>query len=229
MSVEKNIAEIKKKMEEAKQRSRYHQDVKLIAVTKTVEHEKMIQAYRAGILDFGENRVQEIQKKYELFPKEIRWHLIGTLQTNKVKYIIDKVHMIHSLDRDSLAKEIDKRARERSKSMDCLVQVNISQEGSKHGQTKEEALDFVEHICRFYPNIRIRGLMGMAPFEEDSEKTRCYFTDMKQLFEEAKTLNLGNSEMSHLSIGMTNDYEIAIEEGSTIVRVGTGIFGRRNY
>lgn len=229
MSVEKNIEEIRKKMEEAKQRSRYHQEVTLIAVTKTVDDDRMMQAYRAGILDFGENKVQEIQKKYDSFPKEVRWHLIGTLQTNKVKYIIDKVHMIHSLDRESLAKEIDKRAREKSKVMDCLVQINISQEDSKHGQTKEESLDFIAHICNSYPNIRIRGLMGMAPFEEDSEKTRCYFADMKGLFEEAKMLNLKNAKIEYLSIGMTNDYEIAIEEGSTIVRVGTGIFGRRNY
>ncbi|MDO4793592.1 MAG: YggS family pyridoxal phosphate-dependent enzyme [Filifactor alocis] len=229
MSVERNIDEVKKNIERAKQRSRYDQEVELIAVTKTVDDERMMQAYRSGILDFGENKVQEIQKKYESFPKEVRWHLIGTLQTNKVKYIIDKVHMIHSLDRDSLAKEIDKRAGERSKVMDCLVQVNISQEDSKHGQTKEETLDFVAHVCNSYPHIRIRGLMGMAPFEEDNERTRRYFADMKKLFEEAKTLNLGKSEMKYLSVGMTNDYEIAIEEGSTIVRVGTGIFGERNY
>ena len=137
--------------------------------------------------------------------------------------------MIHSLDRMSLAKEIDRRAKEIGVVMKCLIQVNISQEESKHGLDKAEALKFIEEVAQNFSNIQVLGLMGMAPFVEDSEEARPYFRQLKELFEEAKNLNLGTGQMKYLSMGMTNDYTVAIEEGSNMVRVGTGIFGKRNY
>lgn len=225
MSIETNIQTVRQKMREAATCSEH--DVVLIAVTKTVDIERMREVYRAGILDFGENRVQEIIGKFDEFPQDVRWHLIGTLQTNKVKYIIDKVAMIHSLDRISLAKEIDRRAGEHRLVMDCLVQVNISQEDTKHGQDEEEVLSFIREVSGSFPNIRIKGLMGMAPFVEEEEEIRRCFRRLKALFEKIRLLDLENVRMEHLSMGMTNDYEIAIQEGSTMVRVGTGIFGKR--
>ena len=201
----------------------------MIAVTKTIDIKPMEEVLEEGVLCFGENKVQEVLNKYEQFPNTVKWHLIGTLQSNKVKYIIDKVEMIHSLDRMSLAKEIDRRAKEIGVVMKCLIQVNISQEESKHGLDKAEALKFIEEVAQNFSNIQVLGLMGMAPFVEDSEEARPYFRQLKELFEEAKNLNLGTGQMKYLSTGMTNDYTVAIEEGSNMVRVGTGIFGKRNY
>ncbi len=229
MSIKENIEKVKQTISQRREETIFQEEVILIAVTKTVEIERMKEAMEAGIYDFGENKVQEIQKKYDSFPEEIRWHLIGTLQSNKVKYIIDKVEMIHSLDRLSLAEEINKRAKEIGKTVKCLVQINISQEESKHGLSKEGALEFIGQIAKDYPHIQIMGLMGMAPFVEDKEEARRYFRQMRELFDEAKQLELGNGMMKYLSMGMTNDYPVAIEEGSNMVRVGTGIFGTRNY
>lgn len=227
MSIETNIQTVRQKMREVATKGCGKHDIVLIAVTKTVDIERMREAYRAGILDFGENRVQEIIRKFDEFPQDVRWHLIGTLQTNKVKYIIDKVAMIHSLDRISLAQEIDRRAGEHHLVMDCLVQVNISREDTKHGQDEEEVLDFIQEVSGSFPNIRIKGVMGMAPFVEEEEEIRFCFRRLKALFDKVEHLNLKNVRMEHLSMGMTNDYEIAIQEGSTMIRVGTGIFGKR--
>ena len=225
-----NIAEIKKDiLQNAKKTGRAAEDVVLIAVTKTVEADKMNEAIREGITDIGENKVQEILRKYDDVEEDVRWHLIGSLQSNKVKYIIDKVDLIHSLDRISLAKEIDKRAGENGKIMDCLVQVNISQEDSKHGVAKEDVAEFIRTVSSNYKNIRILGLMGMAPFTEDSEETRTYFKQLKDISVQIEGMNMESVKMECLSMGMSNDYKVAIQEGSNMVRIGTAIFGERNY
>jgi pyridoxal phosphate enzyme, yggS family len=229
MGVKENLKSVQASIEQARQNSCEKQEVTLIAVTKTIDIKPMEEVLEEGVLCFGENKVQEVLNKYEQFPNTVKWHLIGTLQSNKVKYIIDKVEMIHSLDRMSLAKEIDRRAKEIGVVMKCLIQVNISQEESKHGLDKAEALKFIEEVAQNFSNIQVLGLMGMAPFVEDSEEARPYFRQLKELFEEAKNLNLGTGQMKYLSMGMTNDYTVAIEEGSNMVRVGTGIFGKRNY
>ena len=229
MGVKENLKSVQASIEQARQNSCEKQEVTLIAVTKTIDIKPMEEVLEEGVLCFGENKVQEVLNKYEQFPNTVKWHLIGTLQSNKVKYIIDKVEMIHSLDRMSLAKEIDRRAEESGVVMKFLIQVNISQEESKHGLDKAEALKFIEEVAQNFSNIQVLGLMGMAPFVEDSEEARPYFRQLKELFEEAKNLNLGTGQMKYLSMGMTNDYTVAIEEGSNMVRVGTGIFGKRNY
>lgn len=226
MDVKDNLKSVQASIEQARQNSCEKQEVTLVAVTKTIDVGPMKEVLKEGVACFGENKVQEILSKYEKFPDTVKWHLIGTLQSNKVKYIIDKVEMIHSLDRISLAKEIDRRAKEIGVVMKCLIQVNISQEESKHGLDKAEALKFIEEVAQNFSHIQVLGLMGMAPFVEDA---RPYFRQLKGLFEEAKNLNLGTGQMKYLSMGMTNDYTVAIEEGSNMVRVGTGIFGKRNY
>lgn len=229
MDVKDNLKSVQASIEQARQNSCEKQEVTLVAVTKTIDVGPMKEVLKEGVACFGENKVQEILSKYEKFPDTVKWHLIGTLQSNKVKYIIDKVEMIHSLDRISLAKEIDRRAKEIGVVMKCLIQVNISQEESKHGLDKAEALKFIEEVAQNFSHIQVLGLMGMAPFVEDAEEARPYFRKLKGLFEEAKNLNLGTGQMKYLSMGMTNDYTVAIEEGSNMVRVGTGIFGKRNY
>lgn len=229
MDVKDNLKSVQASIEQARQNSCEKQEVTLVAVTKTIDVGPMKEVLKEGVACFGENKVQEILSKYEKFTDTVKWHLIGTLQSNKVKYIIDKVEMIHSLDRISLAKEIDRRAKEIGVVMKCLIQVNISQEESKHGLDKAEALKFIEEVAQNFSHIQVLGLMGMAPFVEDAEEARPYFRQLKGLFEEAKNLNLGTGQMKYLSMGMTNDYTVAIEEGSNMVRVGTGIFGKRNY
>ena len=229
MDVKDNLKSVQASIEQARQNSCEKQEVTLVAVTKTIDVGPMKEVLKEGVACFGENKVQEILSKYEKFPDTVKWHLIGTLQSNKVKYIIDKVEMIHSLDRISLAKEIDRRAKEIGVVMKCLIQVNISQEESKHGLDKAEALKFIEEVAQNFSHIQVLGLMGMAPFVEDAEEARPYFRQLKGLFEEAKNLNLGTGQMKYLSMGMTNDYTVAIEEGTNMVRVGTGIFGKRNY
>ena len=189
----------------------------------------IIESYNTGQRDFGENKVQELISKKERLPEDIRWHFIGKLQTNKVKYIIDKVHMIHSLDRESLCEEIQKRAEKIDRIIDCLVQVNISKEDSKHGLYEEDVIDFITNISNKYTNIRIKGLMTMAPFTENEDEVREVFRSLKNLSLDIDKLNIPNVSMKYLSMGMSNDYKIAVEEGSTIVRVGTSIFGERNY
>ncbi len=204
-------------------------DIILIGVTKTVDIPVIEEAIRLGVTHVGENKPQELVRKYDVIGDKVKWHLIGSLQTNKVKYIIDKADMIHSLDRISLCEEIDKRAKSINKVMDCLVQVNISREDTKHGLFKEDVVDFIKTVSSEYKNIKINGIMTMAPYVDKSEDVRIYFKEIKNISREIEKLNLENVDMKYLSMGMSNDYKIAIEEGSNMVRVGTSIFGRRNY
>lgn len=203
-------------------------DIKIIAVTKTVDVDRINEAIALGITDIGENKVQEIQEKYEQINKDVKWHMIGHLQSNKVKYIIDKVEMIHSLDRLSLAEEIQKRAEGLNIYVNSLVQVNIAEEDSKFGLRKEEVIPFIKSL-KDLNRIKVKGLMTIAPFVEDPEEARYVFRDLKSLFEEIKDININNVDMKYLSMGMTNDYEVALEEGANIIRIGTGIFGKRVY
>lgn len=230
MSIKSNINNIKDEIESiCKSSGRNPQEVNLMAVTKTVDVDAVLEAIDAGITDVGENKPQELARKYEVIGDKVNWHLIGTLQTNKVKYIIDKATMIHSLDREVLCEEIQKRAEKIDKIMDCLVQVNISKEETKHGLYKDDVVDFVKLVSEKYKNIKIRGLMTMAPFVDDDEVLEEVFKGLKDLALEIEALNLENVTMDTLSMGMSHDYHIAIKNGATIVRVGTAIFGPRNY
>lgn len=229
MSIKDNIISIKQNIDNIRKESNRQEDVNLMAVTKTVDVDKVLQAIDAGITDIGENKPQELARKYEIIGDKVRYHLIGTLQTNKVKYIIDKAYMIHSLDRIALCEEIQKRAEKIDKNINCLVQVNISKEESKHGLEEESVIDFVKNVSANYKNIHIKGLMTMAPFIDDDEEIRKVFKSLKNLSLKINDLNLPNVEMDTLSMGMSHDYKIAIEEGATIIRVGTSIFGQRNY
>lgn len=229
MTIKKNIMYIKQNIDNIKKEINRQDEVKLMAVTKTVDVDKVLEAIDAGITDIGENKPQELARKYEVIGDKVRYHLIGTLQTNKVKYIIDKAYMIHSLDRISLCEEIQKRAEKIDKIVNCLVQVNISKEESKHGLDRELVIDFIKDVSENYKNIHIKGLMTMAPFIDDEEEIRKVFKGLKDLSLEINNLNIPNVEMDTLSMGMSHDYKIAIEEGATIIRVGTSIFGQRNY
>ena len=209
--------------------NRDENDIILLAVTKTVDVNEVLEAINNGVTDVGENKPQELARKYEIIGNKVNWHLIGSLQTNKVKYIIDKVSMIHSLDRYVLCEEIQKRAEKIDRTIDCLVHVNISKEESKHGLEESEVINFITNVSKKYKNIRIKGLMTMAPFTSNEEEVRNVFNRLKSLSIEISTLNIENVSMKYLSMGMSNDYKIAIEEGSNIVRIGTSIFGQRNY
>ena len=199
-AIRENLESIKFNIKEsANNAKRSSEDITLIAVTKTVDVDKILEAIEYGVTDVGENKPQELARKYDIIGDKVKWHLIGSLQTNKVKYIIDKVHMIHSLDRESLCEEIQKRAEK------------------------------IDRIIDKYTNIRIKGLMTMAPFTENEDEVREVFRSLKNLSLDIDKLNIPNVSMKYLSMGMSNDYKIAVEEGSTIVRVGTSIFGERNY
>ena len=203
-------------------------DVTLIAVSKTKPVEMLREAYDAGIRDFGENKVQEIVEKYPLLPKDIRWHLIGHLQTNKVKYIIDKVCMIHSVDSLKLAAEISKQAIKAGVTMDILIEVNVAEEESKFGVSLKDAAGLCKEISTL-PGVRVRGLMTVAPFVDDPELNRPVFCALRQLLVDIDGKNIDNITMECLSMGMSGDYQVAVEEGATFVRVGTYIFGAREY
>ena len=204
------------------------QDVLLVAVTKTRTADEINEAIDAGITDIGENKVQEVVDKFD-HVKPVRWHLIGHLQTNKVKYIIDKVCMIHSVDSMKLAKEIDKRAGQHGVTMDILIQVNAAQEESKFGITTDDTKQLILDILEECPNIRIRGLMHIAPAAEDPNEVRQYFAQVKELYEECGKIDHPHLEFKYLSMGMSHDFGVAIEEGSNLIRVGTSIFGERDY
>ena len=230
MSIAKELDKVRQNIADVAKRSgRNPEDILLLGVTKTVDIDVVEEAIELGITDVGENKPQELSRKYEAIGDRVNWHQIGSLQTNKVKYIIDKVKLIHSLDRVSLAKEIQKRAEKEDLYVDCLVQVNISEEESKHGVFKEEAESFIRECASGYDRIRIKGLMTMAPFDASREEIRSVFKDLKDLSVKISDMNIDNVEMKELSMGMSGDYEIAIEEGATIVRIGTSIFGKRNY
>lgn len=207
---------------------RSRKEVTLIAVSKTKPVEMLQTIYDAGSRDFGENKVQEMCDKIELLPTDIRWHMIGHLQTNKVKYIVGRVSLIHSVDSLHLAQEIEKQAAKLDVIVPILIEVNIAEEESKFGIHKEETISLVREVATL-PHIRIQGLMTIAPYVENPEDNRAYFRGIKQLSVDIARENIDNVSMDCLSMGMTGDYEVAIEEGATMVRVGTGIFGERNY
>lgn len=207
---------------------RKRSEVKLVAVSKTKPLTDLEEAYAYGCRDFGENKVQELVDKYEALPKDIRWHMIGHLQRNKVKYIVDKVFLIHSVDSLRLAEEIEKEAAKKAVMVNILVEVNVAGEESKFGTTVSEALSLVEKISKM-PHICVKGLMTIAPYVEDAEDNRRFFAKLKQIYVDIIHKNIDNVFMEELSMGMTGDYEVAIIEGATYVRVGTGIFGERKY
>lgn len=207
---------------------RKRKEVTLIAVSKTKPVSMLQEVYQAGIREFGENKVQELSDKQPQLPQDIHWHMIGHLQRNKVKYIVGTVALIHSVDSLRLAEEISSQAVKKSLCQDILVEVNIAQEESKFGISKEETFQLVEEISKL-PGIHIRGLMTIAPFVENPEENRIYFRKMRELSVDIAHKNIDNVDMDILSMGMTGDYMVAIEEGATMVRVGTGIFGERNY
>lgn len=202
--------------------------ITLIAVSKTKPVEMLQEIYDAGCRDFGENKVQELVDKYEQLPKDIRWHMIGHLQRNKVKYIIGKVVLIHSVDSLRLAETIEKESAKHNITTDILIEVNMAHEESKFGVLPEEIYDLLMEISKF-EHVRVKGLMTVAPFVDNPRKNREIFEKMHKLSVDIESKNIDNITMSILSMGMTNDYEVALEEGANMIRVGTAIFGERNY
>lgn len=227
--IKENLQEIEKNILKACEKAgRKREEVTLIAVSKTKPVSMVEEVYETGIRDFGENKVQEMCDKIEVLPKDIRWHMIGHLQSNKVKYLMDKAYLIHSVDSLKLANEIEKQASKCNKTVDILIEVNIAGEESKFGLAKEEVLSLVCDIAKL-SHLRIKGLMTIAPYVEDPEDNRLYFRQIKQLSVDINNQNIDNVSMDILSMGMSGDYSVAIEEGATMVRVGTSIFGERVY
>ena len=235
-----NLKNVEERVQEACDRAgRKREEVTLIAVSKTKPIEMLQEIYDENIRDFGENKVQELCDKIEKMPKDIKWqlynrsvllqwHMIGHLQRNKVKYIVGQVALIHSVDSYRLAEEINIQAKKKNIIVPILVEVNIAHEESKFGISEEDAIQLVEEIAEL-ENVRIKGLMTIAPYVENAEDNRLYFRKIKDLSVDIAAKNIDNVSMEILSMGMTGDYEVAIEEGATMVRVGTGIFGARNY
>ncbi|MBQ9421112.1 MAG: YggS family pyridoxal phosphate-dependent enzyme [Lachnospiraceae bacterium] len=224
-----NLKHVEENIRKACERSgRNREDVTLIAVSKTKPIPDLEEALRCGTDVFGENKVQEIRDKSPVLPESVHWHMIGHLQANKVKYLIGVVDLIHSVDNDKLAEEIEKQAAKHNTVMDVLCEVNMAGEETKFGLTPEETPEFVRRISA-HPHIRIRGLMTIAPYTDDPESNRVYFRGLRELKDKINAEHIPGVEMDMLSMGMTGDYEVAVEEGATFVRVGTGIFGERNY
>lgn len=227
LHLEKKWQAVEERVELACKRvGRSTEEVTIIGVSKTVEADVINASIEIGVKDLGENRVQEVLRKYDAVSPGVQWHLIGHLQSNKVKYIIPLVTMIHSVDSLKLAKEINKEAKKCDKIMKVLVQVDMAKEDSKFGVAADDVKPLLESMAEL-ENIQIQGLMFIAPFLEDAEGVRPYFKEMKLLFESLKVMNHPRIEMKHLSMGMTNDFEVAVEEGATLLRVGTGIYGKR--
>ena len=227
--IKENLDDVRENIRKAIERSgRVAEEVCLIAVSKTKPVEMLMEAYEAGMRDFGENKVQELTTKFDEMPKDIRWHMIGHLQTNKVKYIVDKAFLIHSVDSLKLAREISKEAQKKGVDCSVLMEVNVANEDSKYGFLCEEVADAVEQIAKL-PNIFVKGLMTVAPYVDDPEENRPIFRKLKQLSVDITRKNIDNVSMEVLSMGMSGDYTVAIEEGARYVRVGTSIFGERNY
>ena len=226
--VKENLAYVEEQITTACERAgRNRDEVTLIAVSKTKPVSLVDEVIDNGIREFGENKVQEIMDKYETVKTPVNWHMIGHLQRNKVKYIVDKVCLIHSVDSYRLAEMIDQEAAKKGVKCDILIEVNIAKEDTKYGVMEDEVIPLIEQISKL-TNIRIKGLMTIAPFVDYSEKNRVHFRNLRNLYVDIKTKNIDNVDMKILSMGMTNDYVVAIEEGATMVRVGTGIFGQRN-
>lgn len=222
-----NMQTVEQTIENACRKSgRKREAVTLIAVSKTKPLSMLLEAYEAGARDFGENKVQELVDKIPEMPSDIRWHMIGHLQRNKVKYIVDKVYMIHSVDSLRLAEEISREALKKNVTVKILIEVNVAGEESKFGTTVSETAALAENIAKL-PAVQIEGLMTIAPFTENPEDNRVYFQKLRQLSVDIAHRNIDNVNMKILSMGMTGDYSVAVEEGATCVRVGTGIFGER--
>ena len=229
MSIAENLREIDRRICEACARSgRRREDVTLIAVSKTKPVSMIQEAIAEGIVDFGENKPQELRDKYDELPKDLRWHMIGNLQRNKVKYVVGRAVMIHSVGSLKLAEAIDKEAAAKNIVMPCLVEVNVAGEESKGGIALQDTEEFVRRIAEF-EHIQMKGFMTIAPFVEDAELNRVHFRALRNLAVDIGRKNIDNIMVNELSMGMTGDFEVAIEEGATLVRVGTGIFGERNY
>lgn len=227
--IAENLEQVKKNIEEACRKvNRDPKEVTLIAVSKTKPAELLREAYQAGARCFGENKVQEIMDKYPQLPSDIQWHMIGHLQRNKVKYIVDKVKLIHSVDSLRLAETIEHEAAKHNVCVPVLLEVNVAQEESKFGLKMEDVLPLAEKISAF-SHVRIQGLMTIAPYVENPEENRGIFRQLKKLSVDIEAKNINNVTMSVLSMGMTGDYQVAVQEGATMVRVGTGIFGKRDY
>ena len=227
--LKENLTKVEENIQKACDKAgRKRSEVTLIAVSKTKPVEMLQEIYDEGMREFGENKVQEMCEKMELMPQDIKWNMIGHLQTNKVKYIIGKTSLIHSVDSLKLAEEIQKQAVKHDVTADILVEVNIANEESKFGISKDETIQMVRDIAKL-DHLKIKGLMTIAPFVENPEDNRLYFREIKQLSVDINNQNIDNVSMDVLSMGMTGDYMVAIEEGATMVRVGTGIFGERNY
>lgn len=227
MSIAVNYADVKARMEAACLRAgRDPKEVTLIAVSKTKPVSMLLEAYEAGSRDFGENKVQEITEKFPQMPEDAKFHMIGHLQTNKVGQVIEKAVLIHSVDSVHLAEKIEKEAAKRNIVKDILLEVNVAEEESKFGLSMDEVIPVLETIKNF-PHICVKGLMTIAPYVENAEENRKHFKELYQLYVDIKTKNIDNGTMSVLSMGMTGDYEVAVEEGATMIRVGTGIFGSR--
>lgn len=224
-----NLQNVEERIQAACARAnRDRNEVTLIAVSKTKPVSMLEEVYAEGIRCFGENKVQELTEKHDKLPSDVKWHMIGHLQRNKVKYIVDKVDLIHSVDSVRLAETIEQEAVKKDVIVPVLVEVNVAEEDSKFGLKVNEVLSIIEEISKF-PHIRIKGLMTIAPYVENPEENRPIFARLRKLSVDIAEKNIDNVSVEILSMGMTNDYEIAIEEGATMVRVGTGIFGERNY
>lgn len=227
--ISEKIAEVRRRIDDACRRAgRNPDEVILIAVSKTRPVKDLLEAYQAGALHFGENKVKELVDKIPQMPLDIHWHMIGHLQRNKVKYIVGKTDFIHSVDSLRLAEEISREAVKQNVTVQILIEVNVAQEDSKFGVSVEEAPEIAKEIAKL-PGIRLKGLMTIAPYAENAENNRLYFRQLKQLSVDIENKNIDNVSMDVLSMGMTGDYEVAVEEGATCVRVGTGIFGERDY
>lgn len=224
-----NLQKIEKNIQEAcKRANRAREEITLIAVSKTKPVSMLKDVYELGIRDFGENKVQELSEKYTQMPQDMNWHLIGHLQTNKVKQVIDKACLIHSVDSIRLAEAIEKEAAKKDIIVNILLEVNVAEEESKFGFNVDDVLSAIQQIATFQ-HIKIKGLMTIAPFVENPEENRSVFAQLKKLSVDIAVENIDNVSVDILSMGMTNDYQVAIEEGATMVRVGTGIFGEREY
>ncbi len=227
--VQENLVKVQSKIEAACKRSgRDPEEVTLIAVSKTKPVSMIQEAIEAGKKEFGENKAQEMKEKQEALPKDLKWHFIGHLQTNKVKYVVGRATLIHSVDSLHLAEAIEKESRKKNLVSDILVEVNVAQETSKFGLKTEEVEQLVRDIAKL-SHVHVCGLMTIAPYVEDPEQNRGIFSQLKKLLVDIDGKNIDNVDMNVLSMGMTGDYEVAVEEGATHVRVGTGIFGERNY
>ena len=227
--IRENLTDVERRIKEACLRcGREPSSVRLIAVSKTKPAEMIQEAIAAGILDFGENKPQELRDKYDILPKNLRWHMIGNLQRNKVKYVVGRAVMIHSLGSDELAESIEKEAEKKDLIMPVLAEVNMAGESSKSGLTPEETEAFLRRVSSM-KHLKVKGLMTVAPMTEFPEENRVYFRELRNLAVDIARKNIDNVDMYELSMGMTGDFEVAIEAGATMVRVGTGIFGARNY